>query len=117
MGPTRITAHYADHAPITEGHASAACCHLGNISYRLGQQVSGAETPAVLGRNAEIAKSAEKIVATVKGTLGLDLEKSTYQLGKVLEFDPKKEKFVDDPEADKLLTRDYRKPFVVPKEV
>jgi hypothetical protein len=38
-------------------------------------------------------------------------------LGKVLEFDPKKEKFVGDPEADKLLTRDYRKPFVVPKDV
>jgi len=32
-------------------------------------------------------------------------------------FDPQKEKFIGAPEADKLLTREYRKPFVVPKEV
>ncbi len=34
-----------------------------------------------------------------------------------LTFDPLKEKFVGDPDADKLLTRDYRKPFVMPVSV
>jgi len=28
-----------------------------------------------------------------------------------------KEKFIDDPEADRLLTREYREPFVVPETV
>jgi predicted dehydrogenase len=41
----------------------------------------------------------------------------SYRLGRVLEFDPAKERFVKDPEADRMLTREYRKPFVVPDRV
>ncbi len=37
-----------------------------------------------------------------------------YRMGRVLTFDPASEKFVNDPEADKLLTRNYRPPYVVP---
>jgi predicted dehydrogenase len=40
-----------------------------------------------------------------------------YRLDRVLEFDPKTETFVNDPEADKMLTRDYRKGFEVPDVV
>jgi hypothetical protein len=38
-------------------------------------------------------------------------------VGKTLQFDSKSERFVDDPDADKMLTREYRKPFVVPDSV
>jgi hypothetical protein len=31
-----------------------------------------------------------------------------------IQFDPAKEKILGDSEASALLTRDYRKPFVVP---
>ncbi len=41
----------------------------------------------------------------------------SYRLGRVLDFDPKTEKFVNDPEADAMLTRDYRKGFEVPENV
>ncbi len=41
----------------------------------------------------------------------------SYRLDRVLTFDPAKEKFVGDKEADKLLTREYRKPYVVPDKV
>ena len=37
----------------------------------------------------------------------------SYRTGKKLEFDSAKMKFVNAPDADKLLTRDYRKPYVV----
>ncbi len=40
-----------------------------------------------------------------------------FRLGRVLNFDPKTERFKDDKEADKYLKRDYRAPYVVPKEV
>ena len=40
-----------------------------------------------------------------------------YRLGKVLTFNPKAERFVNDPEADKMLTRNYRAPYVVPDKV
>jgi len=41
----------------------------------------------------------------------------SYKVGRVLTFDGVKEKFVNDKEADKLLTREYRKPYVVPDVV
>lgn len=40
-----------------------------------------------------------------------------YRLGRHLKFDPTFEKFVDDTEADTMLTRQYREGFVVPDEV
>jgi hypothetical protein len=40
-----------------------------------------------------------------------------YRLGRALEFDPSKERFVGDPEADEMLTRNYRDPYVVPRTV
>lgn len=41
----------------------------------------------------------------------------SYRLGRVLNFDPAKEKFVNDKEADTHLTRNYRKGFEVPAKV
>jgi hypothetical protein len=40
-----------------------------------------------------------------------------YTTGRTLDFDPQSERFKADEEANKLLTRDYRKPYVVPNEV
>ena len=59
-------------AEIRETALSTALCHLGNIAYRMGEE---------------------------------------------LEFDPEAERFVDHDEANKLLRRDYRAPYVVPDEV
>jgi hypothetical protein len=39
----------------------------------------------------------------------------SYQVGHNLVFDGKSETFVDDKKADKLLTREYRKGFELPK--
>jgi predicted dehydrogenase len=41
----------------------------------------------------------------------------SYRLGRRLKFDPGTESFVGDSEANDFLTRDYRKPFVVPNVV
>jgi len=40
-----------------------------------------------------------------------------YATGRTLEFDPQAERFVNAPDADKLLTRPYRSPYVVPDQV
>jgi hypothetical protein len=45
------------------------------------------------------------------------LDKTTYQLGTKLYLDPKSETFTDHREANALLTRPYRAPFVVPEKV
>lgn len=41
----------------------------------------------------------------------------SYRLGRSLEFDPVKMKFINDPDADAMLTRQYRVPFVLPQNV
>lgn len=41
----------------------------------------------------------------------------SYRLGRCLTFDGNKEKFVDDDQANQMITRDYRKPYVVPSVV
>ena len=41
----------------------------------------------------------------------------SYRLGRVLSFDPETERFVDDDEANAMISRDYRSPFVVPENV
>ena len=41
----------------------------------------------------------------------------SYRTGRKLAFDPESETFPGDTEANKLVTRDYREPFVVPAQV
>ncbi len=41
----------------------------------------------------------------------------SYRLGRALKFDPSKEKFLSDSEADTMLTREYRSPFSMPDKV
>src|SRR5690606_42045748 len=38
----------------------------------------------------------------------------SYRLGRTLNFDPDKLNFINDPEADAMLRREYREPFVLP---
>jgi len=104
------------YADVLDAHYSAALCHLGNISYRLGEEVSGTTEPAL--PDCEHSRASwDYLQENLKGALGLDLSKSTYQHGRQLEFDAKAEKFVGSSEANALLTRDYREPFVVTEKV
>jgi len=41
----------------------------------------------------------------------------SYRLGRELVFDGANERFTGDSEADKMLRRDYRKPYIVPEQV
>ena len=41
----------------------------------------------------------------------------SYRLGRQLQFDPEKERFVGDEQANAMLTRKYRFPFVLPEKV
>jgi hypothetical protein len=38
----------------------------------------------------------------------------SYRTGRELTFNPETERFINDQEADKFLTREYRKPYVMP---
>jgi predicted dehydrogenase len=62
------------------------------------------------GLNAEIQEGA---ISTVL----VHLANISYRVGRTLRFDEKTMTCIGDAEANRLLTRDYRKPFVVPEKV
>jgi hypothetical protein len=41
----------------------------------------------------------------------------SYRTGRKLTFNHENEKFVNDPEADRFLSRSYRPPYVMPDNV
>jgi len=92
-------------------------CHLANISYRLGADRPFADAAGRFGRNSEEADAFERMREHLAEGNGLKLEGTPYRLGRRLEFDAASERFANDVEADRLLTRDYRKPFVVPERI
>ncbi len=102
-------------ADILEGHLSAACCHLANISFRLAKE-RGFEPPADLGRNEVVGDS---VMTTLENTkaIGIDPAKATLWVGPKLAVDAAAEQFPGNAAANKLLTREYRPPFVVPERV
>ena len=102
-------------ADILEAHLSSALCHLGNISYRLAKE-QPFEKPKDFSDNEIVGESIMTVLENTKA-IGIDPQKATLWVGPKLFFDPEKEKFINNPAADKLLTREYRKPFVVPEKV
>ena len=103
-------------ADIEEGHLSSALCHLGNISYRLGSQVSAGDVQkslANLKTNDNAKDTLERTLAHLKDN-GVDLATAKLGVGPVLPFDPKTETFPGNDAANKMLTREYRAPYLVP---
>ena len=103
-------------ADIEEGHLSSALCHLGNISYRLGSAMSADELDKTLAdlKTTDNAKDTlERTLAHLKDN-GVDMAATKLHVGPVLPFDPKTETFPGNDKANAMLTREYRKPYVVP---
>jgi predicted dehydrogenase len=104
------------HADIEVGHYSAGLCHLGNISYQLGTPTDYDPKLGKLAGN-EFATDALARMAEHLKDSGIKFDGKNLRVGRKLDFDARTERFVNDKEADALLTRNYRKPFVVPDKV
>jgi predicted dehydrogenase len=104
-------------AEVLEGHRSATLCHLGNISYRLGTDVPFVPETKAFGDDKAAYEALESMQQHLIDADKLKLDSSVYRLGRRLSFDAKTEKFIRDHEANELLTRLYREPFVVPDQV
>lgn len=103
------------HGEVNEGHLSSALCHLGNISYVLGESSSFSSVPSTMEGNEWAHEAYERFKAHLAGN-GVDMQGSTYKLGPKLTINPKKENFSKNREANRLLTREYRKGFEVPEK-
>ena len=100
-------------AEILDGHYSSALCHTANISIRLGKKQEPGAILEKIKANKEATDSFERMKEHLAKN-GVDIAKDHLTLGEFLTMDPKTEKFIGNAVADKLLTRDYRKPYVVP---
>ena len=101
---------------ILDGHLSSALCHTGNISYLLGKKASPDELREKAKGNKDAMDSLERLTEHLGANdVKLDVDKLT--LGEFLTMNPETEKFIGNAAADKLLTREYRAPYVVPEKV
>jgi len=106
------------HADILEGHLSSALCHLGNVSYRLGEAVNFSDAQKRLEtvrQKDECLETFERVKHHLAGN-HVDLSDAHVQFGALLKVDGQGETF-SGPMSDKanpLLTREYRQGFEVP---
>jgi predicted dehydrogenase len=103
---------------VLEGHLSSALCHLGNLSYRLAKPIEGSEAAERLGADQEAWETFDRFQEHLwYNDVSLN-DAPLVRFGKKLAINPKTEVFIGDSasEANPMLTRDYRKPFVVPSE-
>lgn len=105
-------------ADILEGHQSTALCHIGNISWRLGRATTPEELREELGKlkvHENVSETFDRTVEHLRES-NVDLEQTKLTLGTLLHPESEREAFVGDSRADAFLTREYRKPFIVPAE-
>jgi predicted dehydrogenase len=105
-------------ADIEKGHISSALCHMGNISYRIGQQKTPDEIKEVIKDNSDMMDSFERFQEHLWANW-IDLSATKATLGPMLTMDTKTEKFTGQFSklANMYVKRNYREPFVVPDKV
>ena len=109
--------HEDQNADILQGHLSSALCHLGNISYRLGESIHGSEVAGRLEGDDDGLESWER-TASHLGNNSVDPATSHIGFGAKLAVNGAAEHFTGPlaDQANAMLTRDYRKPYIVPVE-
>jgi predicted dehydrogenase len=103
---------------IAEAHTSTGLVHLGNISHRLGKETAPEQIRERVALNADFQKAWERMQTHLDAN-GIDVRKTPPTLGAFLQFDPDAERFTGAfaDEANRHLSREYRKGFELPETV
>jgi hypothetical protein len=101
-------------AEVRVGHVSSSLCHMGNISQRLGKTSSPENIHNELKNHQGMTDAFERFQTHLDAN-EIDISKEKASLGPLLTMDPDKEEFTGPraDEANKLLTKKYRKSFVI----
>jgi hypothetical protein len=116
IAAVRSRKHGDLHADIEEGFLSSSLCHTGNISYRLGKRAAPGEIREKIKSDRDAVATFERMQQHLEAN-GVDLTADKLALGEFLKMNPRKLKFTNSRKANELLTREYRRPFVVPNRV
>lgn len=102
-------------ADVLEGHVSSALCHVGGVSHRLGTTATASEIAERIVGNDMLSSSFERMAGHLRANgVNIDSGDQLLSMGATLEIDPAAEQFVGNDAANELVTRNYRRPFVVP---
>lgn len=101
-------------ADILEGHLSSALCHTGAMSHQLGHSGTADEALAAAGDNDRFRDSIQRMLDHIQAN-EVDLSSTPLVIGADLQFDVKAESATDNPQAQALMTREYRDGFELPE--
>ncbi|HEX4590769.1 MAG TPA: Gfo/Idh/MocA family oxidoreductase [Gemmataceae bacterium] len=104
-------------AEIQEGHLSCAMIHLANASIRTGDPEPFESGSKSLNGNADAAEALARMEEHLAKECKLNLSDWKLTVGKKLTVDAGTAETVNAPDANRLLTREYRAPYVVPTNV
>ncbi len=102
--------------PLLQGHLSSALVHLANLSYRTGRSMAPGDLRDQLAAKSSLTEPFGRFQEHLAAN-NVDLAKTPATLGAPLTFDGTTEKFTGEnaTAANKLRTREYRTPWVVPQ--
>lgn len=111
-------------APVETGHLSAALCHFGNISYRVGEAAPGARIDEALGAFPAAGEIHRELQAHLK-LHEVDVAKQPFRLGPWLQLDAVGDGITATDSRQEsalaharfLLKETQRPPYVIPEQV
>lgn len=101
------------HAEIAEGVLSSGLSHFCNLSYQSGEPTARKQITERLQSEPIAAQAFDRMANHLEANK-IDLSEAAVTLGPMLMWDSATRRFEGNDQANQLLTRQYRKPFVVP---
>jgi predicted dehydrogenase len=101
-------------ADILGGHVSTAVTHVGNISYRVGEQASQSECRERIAGVPLFEEMFDRLVDHLKAH-EIDVDAKTITLGEWLDVDTEKECIKDHDDANAIVRGFYRAPYLLPE--
>jgi predicted dehydrogenase len=103
---------------ILQGHLSTCLCHMGNISHRVGKETPAGQIRERIQQDKDALEAYGRFQEHLAAN-GVNLKKTPPALGPWLTMDSKQERFTGPfaDQANRYISRNYRKPFVVPEQV
>jgi len=101
---------------MEDGHVSSALCHVGNISHQVGKVTTSGELAETVRADAPLAEAYGRMLEHLASN-NVNVDETPLTLGAPLTIVAGTERFggASGDAANKLLSRDYRAPFVVPQ--
>ncbi len=101
-------------AEVLEGHVSSALCHMGGVSHRMGSKATADEIRDQISAYPLFTDSFERMIGHL-ALNDIDTDEAVLTVGPMLTMDTDTERFTNMDEANALVRREDRAPYIVPE--